>query len=391
MIKTFFSNRINLIYLLAFAMPISFYAWVSMLNNFAIDKVLFTGLEIGNLQSIREIPGFLAFLAVYFLLIFSNQNFAIFSLLLLGIGTSLTGIFPTVYGLYFTTIIMSLGFHYLETMQQIFQLNWVDKDKTAIIMGKVISIKSFSMIFTYMALFVAFRVFDIEYIYAYIIFGMLAVVFAIVAFFGFDKFKESTPSHKKLILKKEYWLFYTLTFFAGARRQIFVVFAGFLLVEKYGFSVENIVLLHFVNAIFSTYFARVIGRFISKFGERLSLRLEYIGLAILFLMYGLVDNEIIVTILYVVDHILFAMTIAINSYFKKIADPKDISSSMGVSFTINHIAAVFLPVLLGIVWIYSYKLVFVIGSIIAIFSIFFSFIIPKHPSINNKTVFVNKI
>jgi hypothetical protein len=391
MIKTFFSNRINLIYLLAFAMPISFYAWVSMLNNFAIDKVLFTGLEIGNLQSIREIPGFLAFLAVYFLLIFSNQNFAIFSLLLLGIGTSLTGIFPTVYGLYFTTIIMSLGFHYLETMQQIFQLNWVDKDKTAIIMGKVISIKSFSMIFTYMALFVAFRVFDIEYIYAYIIFGMLAVVFAIVAFLGFDKFKESTPSHKKLILKKEYWLFYTLTFFAGARRQIFVVFAGFLLVEKYGFSVENIVLLHFVNAIFSTYFARVIGRFISKFGERLSLRLEYIGLAILFLMYGLVDNEIIVTILYVVDHILFAMTIAINSYFKKIADPKDISSSMGVSFTINHIAAVFLPVLLGIVWIYSYKLVFVIGSIIAIFSIFFSFIIPKHPSINNKTVFVNKI
>ena len=101
---------------------------------------------------------------------------------------------------------------------------------------------------------------------------------------------RTSQEEKKLVLKKEYWLFYVLTFFAGARRQIFIVFAGFLLVEKFGVDIHNMVALLFVNSILNIYLAPKIGMFITKFGERLTLRLEYIGLMLVFISYAFVDN-----------------------------------------------------------------------------------------------------
>ena len=190
---------------------------------------------------------------------------------------------------------------------------------------------------------------------------------------------RTSQEEKKLVLKKEYWLFYVLTFFAGARRQIFIVFAGFLLVEKFGVDIHNMVALLFVNSILNIYLAPKIGMFITKFGERLTLRLEYIGLMLVFISYAFVDNVYIAFFLFVIDHLLFSMAIALKTYFQKIADPKDIASASAISFTINHIAAVFLPVLLGLVWLYSNSLVFIIGSLIAFMSFGFSFLIPRNP------------
>ena len=82
---------------MSFAMPIAFSTWMALLNNFAIEVAQFTGREIGILQSLREIPGFLAFTAVFVLLILKEQVFAYLSLLVLGLGVALTGFFPTVY------------------------------------------------------------------------------------------------------------------------------------------------------------------------------------------------------------------------------------------------------------------------------------------------------
>ena len=102
----------NLLLLLAAASPISFAAWMSLLDNFAIHEAAFTGREIGILQSLREIPGFLAFAVVFVLLLMREQTLAYVSLLALGVGTALTGWFPNVLGLYITTVVMSIGFHY---------------------------------------------------------------------------------------------------------------------------------------------------------------------------------------------------------------------------------------------------------------------------------------
>ena len=117
-----------LLILMSIALPLSFSTWQALLNNFTIERAAFTGVEIGILQSLREVPGFLAFSVVFLLLIFREQPLAFVSLLFLGVGTAITGFFPSEYGLYITTIIMSVGFHYFETLRQSLALQWLDKE-----------------------------------------------------------------------------------------------------------------------------------------------------------------------------------------------------------------------------------------------------------------------
>ena len=106
-----FRTPIAFLVLASIAMPLGFAAWQALLNNFAIEQAAFTGREIGILQSLREVPGFLAFTAVFVILILREQTFAVVSVLIFGIGVALTGFFPSEYGLYFTAVLMSIGFH----------------------------------------------------------------------------------------------------------------------------------------------------------------------------------------------------------------------------------------------------------------------------------------
>ncbi len=385
MIMNLFKSRIALLYLISIAMMFSFSSWMSLLNNFAIEVASFDGSQIGMLQSIREIPGFLAFGVIFVLMFVSQQRLVYISMMFLGIGVAFTGVFPSVIGLYVTTVIMSLGFHYLETLNQSLSLQWLNKAKAPIILGKIAAAKSFTSLVVFILIFVLMKFYSIEYKYIYIFFGGVTFVIGILAWIGFDHFKDDVVQEKKLILKKEYWLFYVLTFFAGARRQIFMVFASFMLVEKFGVDIHNMVSLLFINSILNIYFAPFIGRFIARIGERITLRIEYLGLVLVFVSYAFVENLYFAYALYVVDHLLFSMAIALKTYFQKIADPKDLASASAVSFTINHIAAVFLPAVLGLIWLYSHSLVFIIGASIAICSFALSFLIPQNPVMGYET------
>jgi len=378
-------NPITLLILMSIAMPVAFNVWSAMLNNFVVEKAAFTGAEIGILQSFREVPGFLSFTTVFILLIIKEQIFAVFALALLGLGVSLTGFFPSVYGLYFTTIVMSTGFHYFETVKQSLSLQWLSKQEAPKILGRLIAIGSLTSLLAYGSLWILLEVFEIPYLVNFVIAGGICILLALVMFMGFPVFPSKTTQNRNLVLRKRYWLYYLLTFLSGARRQIFVVFAAFLMVEKFGYSVSEITLLFLINYSFNWIFAERIGQLIGRFGERRALSFEYIGLIIVFIGYGLVENASLAAFLYILDHMFFAMAIAISTYFQKIADPRDIASSAGVSFTINHIAAVVIPAALGVVWIWSYTLVFYIGALFAILSLISAQYIPKAPSPGHET------
>ena len=372
-------NRKTLLFILAAASPIAFSAWQTLLNNFTVEVVGFTGKEIGLLQSFREIPGFLAFTVIYVLLFIRQQNFAILSLMLLGIGTALTGYFPSVIGLYLTTILMSTGFHYLETMQTSLSLQWLKKDEAPKVLGQIISVRSFSTLTCLGGLYLALQILEPNYVYIYSIAGLAAVAIALFCWNSIPHFEDDVVQRKELFLRKRYWLYYTLTFMSGARRQIFMVFAGFLLVQKFAFPLENIVLLVLVNSAINIWVAPKIGQLIHFIGERRALTLEYIGLIGIFLTYAVVENTALAVVLYILDHLFFSMAIAIKTYFQKIADPADISATAGISFTINHIAAIILPAILGFIWVINHSAVFVIGAAIAFGSLILSQLIPDSP------------
>ncbi len=366
-------------------MPIAFNAWSAMLNNFVVEKAAFTGVEIGILQSLREVPGFLSFTLIFVLLVIKEQTFAVFSLALLGLGVCLTGFFPTVYGLYFTTVLMSIGFHYFEAVKQSLSLQWLSKDEAPIILGKLLAVGSLTSLIVYGCLWTLLEFFQLPYWINFAIAGGICIFLALVMFIFYPAFPSKVEQNQNLVLRKRYWLYYLLTFLSGARRQIFVVFAAFLMVEKFGYSASQVTLLFLVNYAFNYMFAEKIGSLIGKFGERRALTFEYLGLIIVFIAYGLVENATVAAFLYILDHMFFALAIAITTYFQKIADPKDMASNAGVSFTINHIAAIVVPALLGLVWMWSHSLVFYIGAIFALLSLIAAQFIPKSPSPENET------
>lgn len=367
------------LFLLAAAMPLAFRSWQALLNNFVIERAGFTGVEIGILQSLREIPGFLAFTVVFLLLIVREQTLAVVSLIVLGVGVAITGMFPGVLGLYVTTVIMSVGFHYLETVNQSLSLQWLKKETAAHNLGRMIAIGSFAALVTYGMVYLMLEWFGFSMESVYLAGGGAAAFIGLAAWVLFPRYRQPVEQRKHLLMRRRYWLYYALTFMAGARRQIFIVFAGFLMVEKFGYDAAAIAAMFLVNGILNMLFAPKIGRLIGKWGERKALTFEYIGLVGVFAAYAFVETAWIAVVLYILDHLFFTMAIAIKTYLQKIADPADLAPTAGVAFSINHIAAVGLPALLGLVWVISPSAVFLTGAVLAFGSLLLARLIPESP------------
>ena len=390
MIKKTWQTPTNLLLLMSISLPIAFATWMALLNNFVIERAAFTGAEIGMLQSIREIPGFLAFTAVLILLLVKEQTFAYVALATMGIGVALTGYFPSIVGLYLTTFLMSVGFHYFETIKQSLSLQWLSKEEAPAALGKMIGVGSMASLIVYSGLWLSERYLSLPFETLYLIGGGTCVVLVLVMWLAFPKFTGHTVQRKHLLMRKRYWLYYALTFMSGARRQIFVVFAGFLMVEKFGYSVSDIAALYLVNHLFNWAFAERIGAWVGRVGERRALTFEYCGLICVFTAYAFVSDAKWAAALYILDHLFFSLAVAIKTYFQKIADPADMASTAGVAFTINHIAAVVIPVIFGLVWLVSPSAVFLMGAAMVVVSLILARNIPLNPDQGNE-VLIGKV
>jgi len=309
------------------------------------------------------------------------------SVALLGLGVALTGFFPQEYTFYLTTILMSVGFHYFFTLQKSLALQWVEAEHTPLTLGRLSAARSYAAIVVFGAIWLGLEFWHIAYQWLYLLAGTATLFLSFWAWRSFPRFSHQVPQHKHLLMRRRYWLYYALTFMSGARRQIFVVFAGFLMVEKFGYGASDIALLFLVNHLINTWAAPRVGRLVARWGERRALSLEYVGLIVIFSSYAFVEVAWLAGLLYVLDHLLFAMAIAIESYFKKIADPRDIASTAGVSFTINHIAAVLIPVIFGFVWMESRAAVFLMGAVMALASLLLARLVPAEPADGTETRF----
>ena len=378
-----------LLLLFAAASPIAFECWSVLINNFVVEKAAFTGREIGLLQGLREVPGFLAFTVVFMLLIWRQQTFAILSLAVMGAGVALVGFLPSVWGIYFTTVLMSIGFHYLATMEQSLAMQWTSPRELPVLLGRMRAIAALASLATYGLVFGALTLLDLSYLQVFLAGGVVTLAIAAVCRFGFPRFRNPVHQNTAIVLRSRYWLYYALEFLSGARRQIFIVFAAFMMVERFGYTAADITLLFLANCLLSIWVAPRVGTLIARWGERPALVLEYAGLIGVFTAYAFVETAWLAAGLYIVDHLFFALAIAIKSYFRKIADPADFASTAGVSFTINHIAAVGLPPILGLVWVMGSQgrtVVFLIGAGIAAGSLVLALLVPSEPARGNESV-----
>ena len=382
---------VALLFLMAFAMPIAFSTWSALLNNFVIEAASFTGVEIGWLHTVREIPGFFAIGVIAIILFMREQVLGIVSLLMLGAATAVTAWFPSLAGLLTVTMLSSIGFHYFETVNQSLQLQWIDKKRAPQVLGWIVSIGSGASLLAYGLLVVTWKTFDLSYNFVYLTAGGITVAIALFCLLAYPQFEAPHPQAKKMVLKRRYWLYYALQFMSGARRQIFLVFAAFMMVERFGFEVHEVTALFLINYLANMAFAPLMGKAVAIWGERRALAFEYVGLTCVFLAYGGIYyfgwGVMLAAALYVLDHLFFALAFALKTYFQKIADPQDIAPTAAVAFTINHIAAVFLPAALGYLWVTSPGAVFGLAACMAMVSLSLALMIPRHPEPGNETVF----
>jgi hypothetical protein len=384
-----------LLFVMAMAMPIAFATWLALLNNFVIEVASFDGSDIGWLHTVREIPGFFAIGVIALIMFIREQILGLVSLVLLGAATAVTAQFPEMGGILVVTMLSSIGFHYYETVNQSLQLQWIDKKSAPQTLGWLLSAGSGATLLVYLLIVASWDRFNLTFSIVYWLSGGFTAVVALLCLFIYPQFETPHPQVKKMVLRKRYWLYYALQFMSGARRQIFVVFAGFMMVELFAFDVDDITRLFMITLLINMAAAPVLGRIVQIFGERKALIFEYVGLCLVFLAYGGIYyfgwGVLLAMFLYVVNHLFFSLALAIKTYFQKIADPQDIAPTAAVAFTINHIAAVFLPALLGYVWLQSPGLVFLMAAGMAIVSLLLSLLIPRHPAPGHETVFQTRL
>ena len=391
--STFLHSPAVFLMTLAFINWLGFASWTALLNNFAKEAAGFSGADIGILQSVREIPGFLAFTAIILFWIMREQILAYVSLVTLGIGVAITGFYPTLGGLLLTTTVMSLGFHYYETAQQSLQLQLLPKAQAPRLLGRIAGASAAAQLLAFGSIALIWRVFQPGYVVVFLAAGSLVVVLSVLAWLAFPRFQGSVPQNKGFVLRKRYWLYYALTFMSGARRQIFMAFGGFLLVERFGYDVSATAMLLLATYGINTFMGPLLGNLVGRIGERATIQIENVSLIAVFVGYALASHGhfagwgvYVAGALFIVDGVFFTLTLAQRTYFQKIADPADIAPTSAVAFTINHIAAVALPVTFGLIWLRDPAIVFYIGSAVATVSLGLAFLVPRHPAPGAETV-----
>jgi hypothetical protein len=391
----FWRRPIALLFVMAMAMPVAFATWSALLNNFVIEVAKFDGADIGWLHSVREIPGFFAIGVIALIMFIREQVLGLVALVMLGAATAVTAQFPSMAGILTVTMLSSIGFHYYETVNQSLQLQWIDKKMAPQTLGWLLSAGSAATLLVYLLIVLTWDRLGLSFTLVYWLSGGFTALVAMFCLLAYPQFESPHPQNKRMVLRQRYWLYYALQFMSGARRQIFVVFAGFMMVEKFGFTVSDITRLFMFTLLVNMIAAPFLGRLVQVFGERRAMIIEYVGLTGMFFAYGGLYyfgwGIALATGLYIINHIFFSLALAMKTYFQKIADPADIAPTAAVAFTINHIAAVFLPALLGYVWLTSPAYVFMLAAGMALVSLGLSLLIPRHPAPGHETVFQNRL
>lgn len=341
-----------------------------LFNNFAVETVHLEGRHVGIIQSVREVPGFLALLAVYVMMVVREHRLSALSIALLGFGVSLTGMFPSYLGVAMTTLVMSFGFHYYETTNQSLTLQYFSTHLSPLVMGKLRSLAAVTSIAS--AAVIWLLGWFLDYRGIFLVIGCIVFLIGLWGLFQ-DPTHDGVPTQRlRMIVRRRYWLYYVLTFLSGARRQIFMVFSMFLLVKVFHFSMQEMTILFIVNNGINWFLNPLIGRAINFFGERALCTVEYAGVILVFLTYAFTTSKGVAAAMYILDYILFNFAVAIRTYFQKVADPQDIAPSSAVGFTVNHIAAVFLPALGGYLWMIDYRIPFFVGAALGAVSLAFA-------------------
>jgi MFS family permease len=353
-----------------FSFGLSFGIYLTIFFNFVGQDLGLGPNQLGLLESIREIPGLLTVVIGAVVMTIAEPIVGTVALLLLGAGFINYFFVDGIPNLIVFSLIASVGFHIWMTVSNTLALKLSHVSEQGRRLGQLRSIMSIAHLagIGIVALIVTATGLRPMFIVA----GCLAIIGAFFVFRVRGVPRVRQPP--RILLRRAYWLYYALTALDGARRHIFMTFALFLLVRDYASPVQTIAILGLINGALNVAAAYSFGRLIDRFGERLILAVSFAALSLIFVGYAVIPVIGVLFALYVLDNVFFSAETGVTTYLRKIViDPSDVRPSLTAGMTINHIAAVIIPITGGFLWeAYGHWVPFIGGAILALASLVLS-------------------
>lgn len=354
---------------------IGFYAWRIMFNNYAVEVFGASPTDVGLIQAVREVPGLLAFGAGALALYISESKIVAWSTVVLGMGLLWCGFSPTLIVLGLATMFMSFGFHYFEPTNSSQLLMLASPGQVGKAQGRLRSYESAAGLVG-AALVLVLTLF-LDYRVTFYLIGGAVTLVGMYLTFALPS-NRSKQEKRKLVIKRKYWLYYSLSFLRGCRRHIFTTFAIFLFVKNHGLGITAIAAVMMTNSLITIFTHRWLGFFSDRFGERTVLALSSLMLIFIFTGYAYISYLPVLIALYLVDNILFGSAIALRSYLRKICPSEDLTSCLSFGMTANHVTAVVVPIIGGLAWsAFGHRTTFLAGAAIVFVDMLFALRIPS--------------
>lgn len=336
----------NLLSAAVFLFAFGFAIYSGVFINDITEVLHIRPVQMGTLESLREIPGLLAVGIAGAVAAFSETKIGAVCLLFSAIGVAATGYVHTFAGLVAVTVFWSFFMHQWFTSSSGIPLALARGEDSGKHLGRMGAIGAFGTMLAFLLL----RPLAGHVPYPY--YFLVSAVFILAAGMLLLPMsaRGTTANRPRLLFRREYGLYYGLSFLEGCRRQIFSTFAIFALVQVCRTPLPQIATLMLLNAAVSFVVAAPIGRLIDRVGERRMMTFYYIAIALAFSGYALTTHVVILKGLYILDNVLFSFGVSITTYFNKVVRPGEMMPSLAMGQTMNHVAAVIIPITGSLLW-----------------------------------------
>ena len=340
-------------------------------SNFFEDDLHLSGPQFGYITAIREIPGFLLIFLTAIFYRLTLPRLTALSLAVLALGYTFYGFASSFWTLAPWVIISSMGYHTWLQTQGALGMSLTTKTRAGSILGRISSLNSAGAVVAMLVVLVAFSFDWLTFRSTFIICGLLALVAAVAIFF-FPNLRDGEvqhvlPKREPIVLRKEYRYYYLLNLLDGGRQQIFFSFGLWVLVQHFQLGVPVISGILLAVTSLNMTLGPWIGRQIDRRGVRRILEVANVGYIVALLGYGLANNVAIAIACYVIYSFIFPLShIGASAYLRKIAPPEELAPSLAMGVTMQHVAAIVVPLAAGYVLNFvGYQIPFIIACVFA--------------------------
>lgn len=337
--------------------------------NYATDPngpIHISPIQLGHVEAIRELPGFLCVFVAALTMTVAEPLLASMAFFLMAIGLGAYVGIDNIHQLMLWSFVWSLGLHTWFPLQSSLSLHLSKPGQEGRRLGQTSSVISLGMLAGLATVMIVGHALK---------FGTWFMIGAVFCAIGgvlllFVRRNIGHMDKPRLVWRRQYSLYYALTFLEGCRKQVFMTFAIYALTKVYNTPLRVVALLMVVNGIVNAIGAPIVGKLIDRVGERRLLLTTYSALILVFIGYATIEQVHVLYVLYCLDNLFYLSSPCLTTYLKKIAKPEDVMPTLSMGVSVNHAAAVAVPLIGGALWAtLGYPVTFFGGAVVVAISV----------------------